>query len=63
LGEHFSKIMSFGSEVKHCEKCGKLMVREDTEMQWFWLERILKCNGFVIIVTSKSKISNFLLFF
>ncbi len=27
--------MSFGTEVKHCEKCGELMVRKDTEMQWF----------------------------
>jgi len=27
--------MSFGTEVKHCEKCGKLLIREDTEMQWF----------------------------
>jgi ribosomal protein L37AE/L43A len=27
--------MSFGAEVKHCEKCGKLIVREDTQMQWF----------------------------
>lgn len=27
--------MSFGTEIKHCEKCGNLMVREDTQMQWF----------------------------
>ena len=27
--------MSFGTEVKHCEKCGELLVRKDTEMQWF----------------------------
>ena len=27
--------MSFGTEVKHCEKYGKLLVRNDIEMQWF----------------------------
>ncbi len=27
--------MSFGTEVKHYEKCGKVIIREDTKMQWF----------------------------
>jgi hypothetical protein len=27
--------MSIGTEVKHCEKCSKLLVRKDTEIQWF----------------------------
>ena len=26
--------MSLGTEVKHCKKCDKLIVREETEMQW-----------------------------
>jgi len=32
--------MSFGTEVKHCEKCGKLLIRENTEMQWY----CINCN-------------------
>lgn len=26
--------MSFGTEVKHCERCKRLLVREDTQAQW-----------------------------
>lgn len=35
------EIMSFGTEVKHCKNCGNLMIREDTQMQWF----CVKCKG------------------
>ena len=47
--------MSFGTEVKHCEKCGNLIVRKDTEMQWFCKNCNSKKRNFKSFLDLKQK--------